>query len=74
MQYPSQRLEQTLDGPKSTGNREEAAWALFRNIVKLKMEDSNLKIQWATAIECMINTEDQPNLMKDTQILAQSWT
>ena len=51
-------------------NREGAAWALFRNIVKLKMEDTNLKIQWATAIECMFNSEDQPNQMKDTQILA----
>jgi hypothetical protein len=34
------------------------------------MEDRNLKIQWATAIDCMINTEDQPNQMKDTQVLA----
>ena len=51
-------------------NREEAAWALFRNIVKLKMKDRNLKIQWASAIECMINTEDQPDQIKDTQILA----
>ena len=51
-------------------NREDAAWALFRNIVKLKMKDRNLKIQWASAIECMINTEDQSDQMKDTQILA----
>jgi hypothetical protein len=53
-------------------NREDAAWALFRNIVKLKMEDTNLKIQWATAIECKINSEDQPNHMQDTPIL-EAW-
>ena len=51
-------------------NREDAARALFRNIVKLKMEDTNLKTQWATAIGCKINSEDQPKQMEDTQILA----
>jgi hypothetical protein len=50
-------------------NREDAAWALFRNIVVLKMEDTNLKTQWATAIGCKINSEGQPNQMEDTQIL-----
>ena len=51
-------------------NREEAAWTLFQNIVRLKMKDRSLRIQWATAIECVINSEDQPVQTKDTQILA----
>jgi hypothetical protein len=33
------------------------------------MEDTGLKTQWATAIGCKIDSEDQPNHMQDTQIL-----
>ena len=70
MHYPSQGLDQTLGGPKLTGEMQRGHYFVFRNIVKLKTEDTGLKIQWATAIGCKINNEDQPKQMEDTQILA----
>jgi hypothetical protein len=41
----------------SENGRADAAWRLFRNIVTCEMKDTEVKIQWATAIECEINSE-----------------
>jgi hypothetical protein len=37
--------------------------------VALKIKDTDLKTQWATAIACKANSEDRPKPMQDPQIL-----